>query len=117
MRLTLNLAPQWVTPFPDDAAKFRLRPLTGAQRMELSAAIVRNKSSLDVPAADQLAAIRASLIGWDGITNEDTGDPVEFDLDYLDAFPDEWLWVLFGKVYEVSTLQRSEKPEDDEAGN
>ena len=117
MRLGVGLTPRWVTLNSAPDARFRIRPMTAQDRLELTMHIEKRGDLHYYPAQAQVQAIRACLLEWDGVTDAD-GQPVEYTPAHLQLIEDEVVLLeLFGEVNHSARLQPSATPEDDEAGN
>ena len=117
MKLRTLRAPQWVQLTAGDPARFQLKPLTGEERMELSQQVWLSPRVLQMPVGDMFRAVRRSLIGWEGIVDDESGEPVPFSTEAIDLLPEGTIAVLVQQVHSLSTLHRViPPPAEDEDG-
>jgi len=109
-------APQWVQLDPDDQARFQIRPLTGEERMELSQHVWLSPRILQMPVDAMYRAVRRGLAGWDGVVDEETGEPVPFSVDVIDDLPEGAVAALVQQIHALSTLGRVIPPVEDADG-
>lgn len=100
------LAPFWYEVEECEGLKFRLRGLTGMQLFDVKPHIIRDGENTSWASAGVRAALRAGLVGWEGLKDED-GNDVEFgkDIDKNIARLDfVKINEVFAKILEASNL-------------
>lgn len=117
MRLRTGKSPEWVALNSGDPARFKIKPLTGEDRLALSQQIWMSPMILAMPPADLMRALRAGVVDWDGIIDEDSGEPIKFEPRLLDELPDGTVVNLVRQIHSLSVLGRAAPPEEDEDGN
>lgn len=115
MRLRTGLVPAWIDGL-EEGVRYKIRPLTGAQRLTMSQALWQAGNSTAVDATIQVDAVKAALLEWDGVYDAD-GAPLRLDQDTIELLGDAELASLFARVYELSVLNTSPDPAEDDAGN
>jgi len=121
MRLNTNITPRWIEVPAAPGVRFRVRPMTGQDRLELAQQVEKrgpaSAARYVYPAAAQVLAIRACLQEWEGVTDED-GKALRYTPEHLSLIADEMILLeLFNAVATGSSLEASEDPAEDESGN
>lgn len=114
MQVDLGKDPVWVSLTKDDPARFKIKPLTGEDRFRISQVLWTYGQKVLIPPREIFAALRAGLVGWEGVVDED-GTPVEFSVEKLDYLADGALLNLFGQIHSVSVLGRAAPVDGDES--
>lgn len=89
-----GLKPEW---FEHNGAKFKLKPLSWSQSLEMGALL----SAEDLKGAFEFA-ISHAVVDWDGV--EDENGPIAFTEALLDGLPLDVVAVLAKQVIEANLL-------------
>jgi hypothetical protein len=108
-----NLSPTWYTPEDqqgqDDPVEFKLKPLSGLERLEVSGETrTDSNGELILTAKGLILAVRYGLIGWRRVLDEQ-GREIKFNTQAIGKLSPELLAELSGVILERSTLGGEEK--------
>lgn len=118
MRIDLKITPQWVSLA--DGAEIQMRPMTAAERIDVFNA--HDPETGRIPGGVQERTVVACATDWSGVEDE-AGQPIPFSQERLRTLLDMPqtsmidVLELFGHLAQMSRLNGSVEPVEDEAGN
>lgn len=107
-----KLDPVWFTPDEyqgdEDPIEFKIKPLTGAQSVEVGTEIVEVAGVTRVTGKGLLLAVRHGLIGWRNYI-DDRGKDIKFSIMEANNLPSDLLSEIAVRIYELSEPDENEK--------
>lgn len=108
------IVPFWWTPEGQENAenptRFRIKSLTGIQRIEVNTDTKMTGRGLVISAAGIRTAIRYGLIGWDNFNNVDGPVPFSFDVDEnIARLPEGVILQIVDRILNASSVSEEAK--------
>lgn len=108
------MVPIWWTPESEakseNPTRFRIKPLTGIQRIEVNTDTKMTGRGLVISAAGIRTALRYGLVGWENFNNADGPVVFSFDVDEnLAVLPEGVILKLVDRILTASSVSEEAK--------